>query len=820
MKDELINWLKGQQLSLDEIIKDAASNYYQKNQAYPNFIHDNNRSIKEALNLSSGKDLCYDRPSTGFTYSLWYQGRRINMLLQYILDLLYDNRDRNKIEVFDLGAGTGAVQLCFGLVLKAFEVFQIKSPNVKLVNIDTSAIMLEYSSEYLWKAFKTKYGELDVFSPSYSVNSWVNSDEIKISTPWIIASYLFDSSDNSETLLQDFKDMIISIKAEKILLVSSNQTKKRDFLDTVSNGLTDLNFAVENIIKNPFFSGSMIQSKSIRDWMKKEAGIDFIGDPSWNDHSFYGKILTSKSQSLPLDFETNDQLASRVGIYNPPIVVRRNVKLSEEQRNAAVHDGRPTVITGPAGCGKSIVITERVLNIVKEAKRTGTSHQLRILITTFNKDLKYYLRNWLEELFVRDSIDFMISNQYDTGFKVEGSEIENITLMHFDVLPTRIWREFSPNTNPFLGDNLKFESIHYNRILQSINVIKQKHNITTIEFDNVLNPIYVFDEYHRIIYGQQLWNKEEYMNGTRPGRSRLAYNGQRRLLLWEVIMHYLNSIHAENISSIYTRRHQFLKKLENDAPFKNIFSHIFVDEFQDCTSADYDMFYGLLKDNNNLVIAGDYAQAIHLGASAAVPRSDNSDDERQRNWKKITLTGSYRLPANISKAIKPISLRLRDVSNENVDIITPYKGAPPGVRPIFVYDKTIEGISEKIVNITRRYSNYGIFDDNQKITILEKDNSLFVALNNRRNNICETDTILKLKGMEKSIVLWSTRISIYDEEEVGNFIYTIMTRTSCMLIIALFDNISEEFLNIIRHMDRDYSIYWDKDTAKFIEEKF
>ena len=335
MKVKITEWLKAQQENIDEIIKEAALNYYDKNRDFPNFIHDNNRSIKEALNLSSGNDLYYDRPSTGFTYSLWYQGRRINMLLQYLLDLLYENKDRAKLEVFDLGAGTGAVQLCFGLILKAFEKHQIPAPAVKLVNIDTSAIMLEYSAEYLWPAFVNKFGEINSLLPSYSVNSWVNSDDIQINTPWIIASYLFDSSDDGETLLQDFKVLMKAIHAEKILLVSSNQPRKKAFLNMVSDGLTELDFTVENVIKNPFFSGLMDETKNVRDLIKEKARIEFVGDPSWNDYSFFGKILTSRNQVLSLDFESNEQTTDHIGIYTPPIVVRRNVKLSKEQEKAA-----------------------------------------------------------------------------------------------------------------------------------------------------------------------------------------------------------------------------------------------------------------------------------------------------------------------------------------------------------------------------------------------------------------------------------------------------------------------------------------------------
>lgn len=99
------------------------------------------------------------------------------------------------------------------------------------------------------------------------------------------------------------------------------------------------------------------------------------------------------------------------------------------------------------------------------------------------------------------------------------------------------------------------------------------------------------------------------------------HNSDKRELIWKVIEHYLNQLERDNIESVFTRRHKFLRALkwgEN----RDLFTQIFVDEFQNCTQADYQIFYGLLKDNNQLVVAGDFAQAVHLGKSASIPRVD------------------------------------------------------------------------------------------------------------------------------------------------------------------------------------------------------
>mgnify|MGYP003632036704 CR=1 FL=1 len=63
---------------LDNAIKLAAENYYRAHKDDSNFLFDVKETSKECYLLSQGADLCYDRPSIGFSYSLWYQGRRVN----------------------------------------------------------------------------------------------------------------------------------------------------------------------------------------------------------------------------------------------------------------------------------------------------------------------------------------------------------------------------------------------------------------------------------------------------------------------------------------------------------------------------------------------------------------------------------------------------------------------------------------------------------------------------------------------------------------------------------------------------------------------
>ena len=103
------------------------------------------------------------------------------------------------------------------------------------------------------------------------------------------------------------------------------------------------------------------------------------------------------------------------------------------------------------------------------------------------------------------------------------------------------------------------------------------------------------------------------------------------------------------------------------------------------------------------------------------------------------------------------------------------------------------------------------------MTILEKDPLLSQALRNV-NITSETDTILRLKGLEKECIVWSTRAEIEYEKEVFEFIYTILTRTSSILIIALFEETRPIYKRVINLLRKDRMIFWDKVTKqKFIE---
>lgn len=266
-------------------------------------------------------------------------------------------------------------------------------------------------------------------------------------------------------------------------------------------------------------------------------------------------------------------------------------------------------------------------------------------------------------------------------------------------------------------------------------------------------------------------------------------------------------MHQEDVQSFTLRRQYLLSKLNNNQiNFK--YDYILVDEFQDCTEADFKIFYSLIKDPNKFTIGGDLAQAVHIGLAASIPR-----DENMAKRKPFPLEGSYRLPVRISECISNLSLAInkRFSNKEGTSNIIPYKGSPPGARPIVVYGENSDQLVEKLVAI---FNEYKIFDLKNNC-ILERDYPLKNALTAKEIEI-DSDSILSLKGLEKEAVIWSTYISLEFEKEAFEFAYTIMTRTSGILIIAITEQTQEVYKKVLGLLNKERLIFWDRNS----EEKF
>jgi DNA helicase-2/ATP-dependent DNA helicase PcrA len=798
MKTDLTLWLKKEQLIIDKVITDAARDYYHVHKHARNFSHDLKVCHLESYNLVKGKDLCYDRPNTAFAYSLWYHPRRINTFLSFFRDKILE-QEVGHIEVFDLGAGTGAIQWSLGLICAGILGLGGTPPKITVVNIDTSPFMLDYNRCYLWKHFTASYPEIDGYiTAEYQVNSWNNSRRLETSNLILAASYLFDASDNKTEIESDFNSMVSSMNPKSVLLLTSNQKEKVLFLKSLEAGFAAKGYNTSTVSQSGLiFDLPLSHVNLMREDLGQHYGISELKrTASWYDSSYYA-LIADRSQ-IDLSIPEKAPSHESISIYNPPMSIRRDVGLNEKQIRAAKQTDLPTIIMGPAGSGKSIVLTEKLRNIVEGCQYAPN---LRILVTTFNKGMVGKLGEWLEQILDSSKCKYQRFRDQTGVILFSGSNVPNIRLLHFDMLPKVIGDvKYHGNVN---------REQHYALLKEIVENVKQENGIVDDQYDNVLNAIFLYEEYNRVIYGLGVGitgGEGTYLGITRKGRGNnpsLPKYSDRRLFVWKCLHAYAYKMHRNNIQNFSLRRQYLLSKLHSD-PTVAKYDHILLDEFQDCTQTDYEILFSLIKDPNMLTIAGDISQSIHLGTVAKIPRND------KMNRRQIhRLDGSYRLPMRISACIKQLSdvIVQRHNNAEGVSNISPHRCSPPGSRPIVVYGSDYSEVAKKVQEI---YDVYKIFDI-ESITILEKDEQLRDEI--RKAGIqCDTESILWVKGLERECVLWSTRVELDRTNELLEYVYTILTRSSCLLIISVTKDTHFQYRKILGLLDSERIILWDQET--------
>ena len=808
--NELEQWLLDQQPVLDSIIASACRDFWKQNRNKENFVYDLKQTQLDQYNLMKGQDLCYDRITTPLSYALWYHPRRINTFLSLFKNQLLELSGK-EIQIVDLGAGTGAVQQAIFLVAYGMKKHGITPPSfIHVVNVDSSPFMLHFNRDYLWKRFLKHYDfphELD-YKDEYEINPWSKTRKISQNYTIIVASYLFDASDEQKNIKHDFLKLVEKEKPLSMLLSTSQH--KKQHLTALAVDFQNIGYVIDPKTRSKLlYTGSLSKINALRQEIRSfhpDVSSNISGEATWPDKSYAGLVIRKTQADMIAEPSAPINKAT---LYRSSIKIISDIVLNEDQEKAARYEKSPSVIQGPAGCGKSIVICHKVVNTAKNFHYTPS---LKILVTTFNKLLLQQLAAWLKKILDEENqLVYQTTKDKVWYFQFADSKIKNITLLHFDILPSRI---DSVNNNKrankinYKGD----EKVEKVGVLENcISEVKEKESITGSDYDNILNTKFLLEEYHRVIYGLGVGIKnghDIYQDIERTGRGEipsLPKNGKRRELVFEVLKKYATRLYKEKILCFTQRRQLFLQELKNFPDTKK-YDYVFVDELQDCTQADFRIFRLLLKDPNHLCVAGDIAQAIHIGKSARIPQFEGID--RKRIYR---LKASYRLPVRVGEAIKPISEQIKKDCNlpEDVDVIIPYKDAPPGARPIVVYGSSEESLASKIAAIIDAYKVYGIHQS----TVLEKDKSLLSAL--RRLKVpSETDTILRLKGLERRCIIWSTRTGIKNEEEVYEIIYTILSRTSSILVVALFDDTHDSYKPVIGKLRQDRLIFWDSETEE------
>ena len=796
---ELATWLSQQQLPVEKFICSSLMTITNDYTSLPAF--ERQSSFNDLLSLSNNEDAMYDRPSTGLSYALWYQAKRLQDAARALTPLLLAHDD--DLTVIDIGCGTGAALLAIVLIEQGRVKLGAEPRHVTINALEPSIPMLEVAQKW-WTHIEDSPFDTSRIHVEFSFASFSAIPRAE-GTCIAYAGYLFDSSDKDRAsmvgsaLARALKDANVSDLM--IAWASMKNTIVRKSLDGIlesnewARGNRKPTQQIWDGLIRPLVQCRKIMAADCDSSMQHYAN----NAPGW----FY---QYSQFQHIRRSFIPEEKLD--LGERRSPFI------LDETQDSAAHPKLRLTAIIGAAGSGKSRVLVERLSRLVRLATPAEPQH---ILVTCFNKGVTAQLAEWFEESMAQSTRDVeRVDRLKDGGYtKYKAGASWSVLFMNWDRVPTRIF-----DVPPNISDGAA-------TIRKSIKTLPVKLK-SQWEQRPQLTPEFIDDEHRRVIYGLGAHTLAKYLSTSRKGRKTPLFK-QDRELVWKILEN------RPALSFTDTRLQALLSVLQDDsfsirelAP--KTFTSVFVDEVQDFLPADLKLLESLLEDKRKLCVFGDSLQAMHIGIAF-----DNTTMLGGRRWKTWELNGSYRLPIRICEALLPLadaiavhreSVKSQQISDEvvdedeQVDLVRPHavKSAVLGVRPI-VLAGTKADIRRQLAEVVRHYAL--LFDPAHGakgiVTVAEYDEFLkeiFDRLKDSRklpkDVVLEAASMSKIKGLERPLVAWSTQTNIPRRETEAEWVYTVLTRTTGVVVIAISQNTDARLRSIVGRLREDRLMFWSE----------
>ena len=752
------------------------------------------KSLEDMGSLSSSRDAFYDRPTIGVAYGLWYHARRVNPLVSEVERIVRWEADRGSraLTIVDLGSGTGATSWAVALVTWAIRQGGGTPPQVNVYEVESSTFMRQTSTA-LWGALGQEIGP---------VHELVRRHEEKVSWPemkldadeptWLIASYLLDHTDRHrrDEITKSLCQVVDNCSAVGVIFTVS-QNKREIAQEVIDQLETDYGWKPRQRRGRNLWSGSLIETSRARREIYSRQGLE--------RHNFLAQD-PSFIREMPSVLQATRSPGDEARLLPFPSSSRWP-RLNEDQEGAARSD-RSVLLQGAAGSGKSIVLVERLAKIIQ---RSRVGQPRSILVTSFNKDMIGLLTRWFTERMDDAGIRSFTRTASADGyseFSNVGTGSDRVTFCNWDKAPTRLARLVPPGP---IDDSV------WLRRAASITkeLLATNPDFRSIDTDNVAaDPEFQLMELKRVVYGLMATTKDKYLEIERIGRGRgLRRRGPQRELVWSVI---------ERAPSTYTHRRMHLLKEVLGGRMNGKFTDLFVDEAQDFLPADIECCYALRKGENPTFMVVDQTQALHTGSSYQSPKPPPGS-----RWERYELLGSYRLPVTVANCVRSLGESIQrskeqaGLSTDDIALPSSRKASVVGVRPVVVVGDEVS-LARSIKEIRSTYDGYLSAEDllaesrRLTITICEVDHSLERALLYFGLQV-ETTTIKKIKGLERGFLVWSTRSDLGNPDESQESAYTIATRSSCILVIAVDPSKTpDQAVEILGELDREYLMFWNQ----------
>jgi len=748
------------------------------------------QGLEDLLALSSGGDCAYDRPSIGTSYALWYHGARTHEAIRALDPWL--SASAEPLRIIDVGCGTGATACAAAVLMAARTAAGAVRPSEVIVEAaDSSPFMVDMAERIFGKlASHLEIGEL---AASFHTASWT---DLRLPAggirPLIVGGYLFDHSDHRhvDELAKRFVKLGDEVDARGTILFTA--PGKSQVLDRAIAKLESLGWASRDAsLGAPVWSGSLSRCHEVR--ARWYANVGTIRS------ALYSKAPAWASPSSPAIRAVERLGAVRETLFDPSEV---SLLLDDEQDEAARPDDYPTVVVGAAGSGKSRVLAERVVRTLETARPSAAP---RILVTAFNKAMVDQLATWVEErMRASKTLAKVTAAHHDTGWSVltasVGTVTPSVTLINRDRLPNRVLGQTWPGMAPAWST-----VVHQRRALAEAKLGAQR----VLQAERYLDPDFLDEELERVIYGRAALTWDRYGDTSLPiRRGRIKpLRVEAREVVWTVLME------PPRPDSFVHRRikayeaHQVRVEDEQPLVLSGGWTHVFVDECQDFTESDFRVLACIPPDPQHLFVTGDETQSMHLGPCYRRPGL------KRRQWKKYELGGSYRLPLRVCEALEGLAMAFVDAhsgpSADELDLVLPEsrKAAVIGPRPIVVAGgESLEGDLHDVLNAYRPLFDTG---DGPLISLAEAEFSTEQAINRAAPWAdVEVAGMLRIKGLERSCVVFSDRSVIGGDESTPEWIYTALTRSTSVLVVVLWQDAADSTRAVMGRLREDRLLFW------------
>ncbi len=301
--------------------------------------------------------------------------------------------------------------------------------------------------------------------------------------------------------------------------------------------------------------------------------------------------------------------------------------LSRTQQEAVAHTGGPLLIVAGAGSGKTRTLTSRVIALITDG--VPPEH---ILAITFTNKAAHEMRDRITPHILEYKKQPHRTAGRSGGARNSGEPF----IGTFHALGARILRRTGGN----LGRTAGFSIFDKNDSLRVVRGV-----IKTMGIQNKIPK-----QYGPLFFAKKISLLKN--NIQAPAREASSDNRADTLVpdIFDAYERALTDNNAFDFDDLIEKPVRILSENKSLLTFyRNIFRHIFVDEYQDINTAQYLLVTLLAKEHQNISVVGDDAQAIYSFRGADFRNFLNFEKDWP-NSKTIILEENYRSTAHIINA--------------------------------------------------------------------------------------------------------------------------------------------------------------------------